>query len=460
MGAYEPAVGPSDTHAQTSAPDAEQCVLGALMLDNGVLEEITGMVSDADFTVGEYAVIFRAIRDLIVRGSAADPVTVFERLQSTGSKIERPLVLLNELAANTPGTKNVRYYAEIVQNRSIARRMLRVSSQIRDTVLSPNGRTPHELLDAAQASLLAISDAKQASEQEFQPLDAALTRVIEQIDQRFQAGPGQHLGGTATGFVDLDRMTDGMHGGELIIVGGRPSMGKTSLAMNIAEHVAVVLGLPVAVVSLEMPAEQLAQRMLAGTARINQHKLRTANLRDDDWSRITHGTQTLVGAPLYTIEDSNMTPLQFKAKVRRLQRQLGRPLGLIVVDYLQLMSGESNGENRTFELSHISRELKKAAKEFNVPILALSQLNRAVEQRPNKRPVMSDIRESGSIEQDADVIYFIYRDEVYHPDSQDRGCAEVIIAKQRNGPLTTVRLAFRNELTRFENFADPAPGPV
>lgn len=451
MGAHDPL----DAHARTSAPEAEQSILGALLLDNGALEEIAGVVSEADFTIGEHALVFKAIRELIQRGARADAVTVFERLHSVDAKVDQPLAFLTDLVHATPSAAGVRHYAEIVRNRSISRRMLRVSERLRNAVLKPGGKSPLELLDLAQGELLKIADTSSAADDEFRPISAALTSVIQRIDDRYHAGGAAQIGGTATGFVDLDRHTDGMHGGELIVVAGRLSMGKTSYAMNIAEHVAVGLRMPVAVLSLEMPDDQLATRMLAGTSRINQHKLRTASLRDDDWSRLTHGTQILVDAPVYVLDSSSVTPLQFKAKLRRLQRVVGK-LGLIIVDYLQLMSGDGgSGENRTSEVSQISRELKKTAKEFDAPVIALSQLNRGLEQRPNKRPMMSDLRESGAIEQDADVIQFIYRDEVYNPDSADRGTAELIIAKQRNGPLATVRLAFRNELARFENFAEP-----
>ncbi|MCA8240598.1 replicative DNA helicase [Burkholderia sp. AU32262] len=451
MGAHDPL----DAHARTSAPEAEQSILGAVLLDNGALEEIVGIVSEADFTIGEHALVFKAIRELIQRGAVADAVTVFERLLSVDAKVDQPLAFLNDLVRATPSAAGVRHYAEIVRNRSISRRMLRVSERLRDAVLKPGGKSPIELLDLVQGELLRIADTRSAADEEFRPISAALTSVIQRIDDRYHAGGAAQIGGTATGFVDVDRHTDGMHGGELIVVAGRPSMGKTSYAMNIAEHVAVELRMPVAVLSLEMPDDQLATRMLAGTSRINQHKLRTASLRDDDWSKLTHGTQILVDAPVYVLDSSSVTPLQFKAKLRRLQRVVGK-LGLIIVDYLQLMSGDGgSGENRTSEVSQISRELKKTAKEFDAPVIALSQLNRGLEQRPNKRPMMSDLRESGAIEQDADVIQFIYRDEVYNPDSADRGTAELIIAKQRNGALATVRLAFRNELARFENFAEP-----
>lgn len=254
------------------------------------------------------------------------------------------------------------------------------------------------------------------------------------------------------GFVDLDRMTSGLHGGELVIIAGRPSMGKTSLAMNIGEYVAVEYGLPVAVFSMEMPGTQLAMRMLGSVGRLDAHRLRTGKLTDEDWPKLTHAMQKMSDAQIFVDEQSALNPLELRARARRLSRQCGQ-LGLIIIDYLQLMSSASSGENRATEISEISRSLKSLAKELNVPVVALSQLNRGLEQRPNKRPVMSDLRESGAIEQDADVIFFIYRDEVYNPDSQDKGTAEIIIGKQRNGPIGVVRLTFLGQYTKFDNFA-------
>ncbi|MGX7006195.1 replicative DNA helicase [Caballeronia sp. KNU42] len=448
MGANDPV----ETHAPIASIEAEQSVLGGLLLSNDGFDSISGVVTADDFTTDEHRLIFIAITELIVLARVADPITVFERLQATGTKLKEALRYLNELSQNTPSAANIRHYATIVRNRSIFRAMRRVASEMIENVHRPAGRDAAELLDIAVSSLMRLSDGTRQDEEEFRPLNEALTRVVQTIDERYQNGGENQIGGVATGFVDLDRATDGLHPGELIIIGARPSMGKTALSMNIAEHVAAKLGLPVAVVSLEMPADQLALRLLSANSRINQHKLRTANLRDEDWPRMTHGVQSLVDAPIFTLDGAALTPLRLKAKVRRLQRKLDRPLGLIVIDYLQLMSGDGNGDNRAVEVSDISRSLKLLAKELKVPIIALSQLNRGVEQRPNKRPVMSDIRESGSIEQDADVILFIYRDEVYNPDSQDKGCAELIIAKQRNGSLGTHRLAFQSALTRFENF--------
>ncbi|CAN7265171.1 replicative DNA helicase [Caballeronia sp. LjRoot31] len=449
MGAKDPV----ETRGPIVAIEAEQSVLGGLLLNNDGLDAISGVVTADDFTTDEHRLIFIAITELIASGRVADPITVFERLHVTGARLKEPLRYLNELSQNTPSAANIRHYATIVRNRSISRELLRVASEIIESVHKPAGRDPGELLDDAQSRLLKLAEGARQDEEEFRPISEALTRVVENIDDRYQNGGDDKIGGVATGFIDLDRAMDGMHPGELIVVGGRPSMGKTAFALNIGEHVAAKLGLPVAVISIEMPADQLAQRLLSSNSRINQHKLRTANLRDDDWPRLTHGVQSLVDVPIYTLDVSALTPLRMKAKVRRLRRTLKRPLGLVIVDYLQLMSGDGSGDNRAIEISEISRALKVLAKDLKVPVMALSQLNRGVEQRPNKRPVMSDIRESGSIEQDADVILFIYRDEVYNPDSQDKGCAEIIIAKQRNGSLGTHRLAFQSALTRFENYA-------
>lgn len=438
--------------------ESEQAVLGALMLDNSAYDLISATVTADDFTVGEHRAIFAAITHLILAQRPADVVTVYERLTSTGAKVDQPLRYLNDLVGSTPSAANIARYAEIVGTRAQLRGAVRVGRQLIENCHNTAGRQASEILDQAQAGILRLTETAARGADEFHPMVEALTRVVERIDDLYhQPGTGG-ITGTSTGFVDLDARLDGMHGGELIIVGGRPSMGKTSFAMNIAEHVAIQLALPVAVLSLEMPTEQLTMRMLASVSRINQQRLRTARLEDDDWPKLTHGVQVMSEAQLDVLDSSAITPSAFKARLRRLHRERGR-LGLIVIDYLQLMSGDSAGaEMRASEVAEISRALKQIAKELDVPVIALSQLNRGLEQRPNKRPVMSDLRESGAIEQDADVILFIYRDEVYNPDSADRGTAEIIIAKQRNGPIGTVRLAFQNAITRFENFAEPDSG--
>jgi replicative DNA helicase len=281
-----------------------------------------------------------------------------------------------------------------------------------------------------------------------------LTRVVERIDLLYNRQGDSDVTGVATGFIDLDRMTSGFQPGDLVIIAGRPSMGKTSLSLNIAEHAALVSGLPVGVFSMEMAATQLVMRMIGSVGKLDQHKLRTGRLHDDDWQRLTHAVGKLNEAPIHIDETAALNPLELRARARRLHRQY-KKLGMIVVDYLQLMSASSTGENRATELSEISRSMKSLAKELDCPVVALSQLNRSLEQRPNKRPVMSDLRESGALEQDSDVILFIYRDEVYNPETAEKGVAEIIISKQRNGPIGTVKLAFMGEYTRFENLADP-----
>lgn len=454
MGANDPL----EARDPIASIESEQAVLGALMLDNGAYDRIGELVAEDDFTLGEHRAIYRVIVQLILAQRHADALTVYERLQATGSKIKRPLQYLNEIVQGTPSAANIARYAEIVRNRSMLRGCLRAARQVIDLCHNTAGREVSEIIDQAQSAFLRLSDTESRKDDDFKSIVPALTRVIERVDELYHREDKGGVTGTPTGFDDLDRRLDGMHGGELIIVGGRPSMGKTAFAMNIAEHVAIRYGLPAAVVSLEMPAEQLAMRMLASTARVNQHRLRTGSLEDEDWPRITHGVSAMANAQIHVLEGSALTPSMLKGRVRRLHRECGR-LGVVIVDYLQLMSGDGgHAEIRATEVSEISRSLKQIATELKVPVIALSQLNRGLEQRPNKRPVMSDLRESGSIEQDADVILFIYRDEVYNPDSADKGTAEIIIAKQRNGPIGTVRLAFQNAITRFENFADPGSG--
>ncbi|AOJ68404.1 MULTISPECIES: replicative DNA helicase [Burkholderia] len=452
------AMDPIDAHEPIASIESEQAVLGALMLDSDVYDRIGGQIATDDFTLRDHRLIYTAIKQLVLDQRRADVVTVFERLQATGAKIKRPLQYLNEIVQSTPGAANVERYAEIMRNRSLLRGCLRAAKHVMELCHHTGGREPADIIDQAQSAFLHLSDADRRKDDGFMPMLPTLSRVVERIDMLYQREDKGGVTGTATGFDDLDRRLDGMHEGELIIVGGRPSMGKTSLAMNIAENVATRSGLPAAVVSMEMPAEQLATRMLASISRVNQHRLRTGSLEDSDWSRITHGVRVMSEANLHILEGSSLTPSMLRTRLRRLHREHGQ-LGVVVIDYLQLMSGDgASTEMRAVEVSGISRALKQIATELRVPVIALSQLNRGLEQRPNKRPVMSDLRESGSIEQDADVILFIYRDEVYNPDSPDTGTAEIIIAKQRNGPIGTVRLAFKNATTRFENFAEPGEG--
>ncbi|HNH24231.1 MAG TPA: replicative DNA helicase, partial [Accumulibacter sp.] len=355
---------------------------------------------------------------------------------------------------NTPSAANIRRYAEIVRERAILRQLVTAGDEIADSALNPRGRDPKTLLDEAEAKVFAIAEGGFRHQTGFVHINPLLTQVVERIQELHDRDNPSDITGVPTGYHDLDAKTSGLQGGDLLIIAGRPSMGKTSFALNIAEHVAIEVGLPVAVFSMEMGGTQLAMRMLSSVGRLDAHRVRTGRLNDDEWSRLSFALGKLHEAPVYIDETAALNPIDLRARARRLHRQCGQ-LGLIVIDYLQLMTATSQGENRATEISEISRSLKGLAKELNVPLMALSQLNRSLEQRPNKRPVMSDLRESGAIEQDADVIMFIYRDEVYNPDTPDKGIAEIIIGKQRNGPIGTTRLTFLGEFTRFENFANP-----
>ncbi|MFQ6023975.1 MAG: replicative DNA helicase [Acidiferrobacterales bacterium] len=450
--AYFP-TGPQVTAESLKVPpqsiEAEQSVIGGLLLDNRCLDQIADRLTTEDFYRKEHRLIFHAIGGLCEESKPADVVTVSEQLQASG-ELERAggLAYLGELAKNTPSTANVAAYADIVRERSIMRQLLHVSNDINRSVYEPEGRNTVELLDYAESSILAISERSASMQEGFQPLTRLLTAAVDRIDKLYHSEAT--ISGVPTGFNDLDEKTSGLQPSDLIIVAGRPSMGKTSLAMNIAEYVAVKESLPVAIFSMEMAGEQLAMRMLASMSRINTHKVRTGKLDDEDWPRVTSTMSLLAQAPIFIDDTPGLTPMELRARTRRLKREHG--LGLVLVDYLQMMQSYESSENRATEVSNITRALKNLAKELRVPLIAMSQLNRSLEQRPNKRPMMSDLRESGSIEQDADVILFIYRDEVYNEDSVDKGTAEVIIGKQRNGPTDTVRLTFLGQYTKFENY--------
>ena len=433
--------------------EAEQSVLGGLLLDNAAWDRIANFLSQGDFYRYDHRIIFEHIGRLIASTRPADVVTVYEALTTSGKAEEvGGLAYLNALAQNTPSAANIRRYAEIVRDRAVLRRLVSVADEISADAFNPQGKEVRQLLDEAESKVFSIAEEGARGNQGFLEIGPLLTQVVERIDTLYHTANPSDVTGTPTGFVDLDRMTSGMHGGELIIVAGRPSMGKTAFSMNIGEYVAVEYGLPVAVFSMEMPGTQLTMRMLGSIGRLDQHRMRTGRLTDEDWPKLTHAVQKMSEAQLFIDETGGLNPMELRSRARRLARQCGK-LGLIIVDYLQLMSGSSAGENRATEISEISRSLKSLAKELDVPVIALSQLNRGLEQRPNKRPVMSDLRESGAIEQDADVILFIYRDEVYNPDSPDKGTAEIIIGKQRNGPIGPVRLTFLGQYTKFDNFA-------
>ena len=437
--------------------EAEQSLLGGLLLDNSAFDKIADRVSESDFYRDEHRRIYRQIQKLLERSKPADAVTVAESLDLAGEASETGgLAYLGELAANTPSAANIGRYAEIVRERAVLRQLVTVGDDIASSALNPLGRDPKQLLDEAEAKVVAIAAGGIRHQGGFQHINPLLTQVVERIQELHDRDNPSDITGVPTGYHDLDSKTSGLQPGDLLIVAGRPSMGKTSFALNMAEYVSIEVGLPVAVFSMEMGGAQLAMRMLSSVGKLDAHRMRTGRLNDEEWSKLTFALGKMHEAPLYIDETPALNPIDLRARARRLYRQCGK-LGLIVIDYLQLMSVASGGsENRATEISEISRSLKSLAKELNVPVIALSQLNRSLEQRPNKRPVMSDLRESGAIEQDADVIMFIYRDEVYNPDSPDKGSAEIIIGKQRNGPIGTVRLTFRGEHTRFENFAAPS----
>jgi len=432
--------------------ESEQSVLGGLLLDNSAWDRVADFISADDFYRYDHRIIFQAIVKLINATRPADVVTVFEALSGLGRADEvGGLAYLNALAQNTPSAANIRRYAEIVRDRGVLRKLITVADEISGNAFNPQGKEVKQMLDEAESKIFSIAEEGARGTQGFQDIQPLLKQVVERIDELYSRENQNDITGVPTGFADLDKMTSGLQPGDLIIVAGRPSMGKTAFSINIGEHVAIESGLPVAVFSMEMGGTQLAMRMLGSVGRLDQHRLRTGRLNDEDWPRLTHAIQKMNDAQLYIDETPALSSIELRARARRLSRQCGK-LGLIVIDYLQLMSANSAGENRATEISEISRNLKGLAKELNCPVIALSQLNRSLEQRPNKRPVMSDLRESGAIEQDADVILFIYRDQVYNPDSQDKGTAEIIIGKQRNGPIGSVRLTFIGEYTKFENY--------
>ena len=432
--------------------EAEQSVLGGLLLDNAAWDRIADFINEGDFYRYDHRIIFQCVVKLINASKPADVITVFDALTAINKADDAGgLTYLNALAQNTPSAANIRRYAEIVRDRGVLRKLITVSDEIAGQAFNPQGKEVKQMLDEAESKIFAIAEEGSRGAQGFNAIQPLLTQVVERIDELYNRDHTSDITGVPTGFTDLDKMTSGLQPGDLIIVAGRPSMGKTAFSINIAETVAIESGLPVAVFSMEMGGTQLAMRMLGSVGRLDQHRLRTGRLIDEDWPRLTHAIQKMNDAQLYIDETPALSSIELRARSRRLARQCGK-LGLIVIDYLQLMSGNTQGENRATEISEISRSLKSLAKELQCPVIALSQLNRSLEQRPNKRPVMSDLRESGAIEQDADVILFIYRDQVYNPDSPDKGTAEIIIGKQRNGPIGSVRLTFLGEFTKFDNY--------
>ncbi|MDR3503136.1 MAG: replicative DNA helicase [Legionella sp.] len=431
--------------------EAEQSIIGGLMLDNQVWDKISTKLCEADFYRTEHRILFRAISGLSKKDQPFDVVTLLDTLKSHNELDDAGgEAYLFELANNTPSVANVNAYADIVREKSVQRQLIGVATEIADAAYNPEGREVPELLDMAETKVFAIGE-QTGGDGGPENIKSILVRTVEKIDALYHNGDA--LTGLATGLSDLDEMTSGLQPSDLIIVAGRPSMGKTTLVMNMAEHVAIKSGKPVIVFSMEMPSDSLAMRMMSSLGRIDQHKIRTGKLDDDDWPRVTSAVHMLSEASLFIDDTPALSPSEMRARSRRIAKEHGS-VGLIVVDYLQLMKVPGfNAENRTAEISEISRSLKSLAKELQTPVIALSQLNRSLEQRADKRPVMSDLRESGAIEQDADLICFIYRDEVYNEDSPAKGTAEIIIAKQRNGPIGKVHVAFIGKYTRFEDLA-------
>ncbi|MDO9095113.1 MAG: replicative DNA helicase [Rubrivivax sp.] len=435
--------------------EAEQSVLGGLLLDNLAWDRAAELLTDSDFYRYEHRLIFGAIAGLVQHSRPADVITVFEQLQSLGKADESGgLAYLNALAQSVPSAANMRRYAEIVRERAVLRKLIAASDEIATAAFNREGRQVSQILDEAEGKILKIGEEGSRQKQGFQGMDKLVVALLDRVNELAENG-AEDVTGVRTGYYDLDSMTAGLQKGDLIVLAARPSMGKTAFALNIAEHVCVKEELPVVVFSMEMGASQLALRMVGSLGRINQQHLRTGKLADDEWGRLAEAVEKLGQVNMFIDETAGLTAAELRARARRMARQFGGTLGLIVVDYLQLMSGSGGSdENRATELGEISRGLKALAKELQCPVIALSQLNRSVESRPDKRPMMSDLRESGAIEQDADIIMFIYRDDYYTKEaSKEPGVAEIVIAKQRNGPVGTVKLVFLNKLTKFDNMA-------
>ncbi|MBN9407970.1 MAG: replicative DNA helicase [Burkholderiales bacterium] len=438
--------------------EAESSVLGGLLLDNEAWDRVGDMLQEGDFYRYEHKLIFTAIGALVNASRPADVITVFEQLQTQGKAEEvGGLTYLNALAQYVPSAGNIRRYAEIVRDRSILRKLVSASDEIATAAFNPQGKAVDDILDAAEQKIFNIGEEGSRNKQGFHAMESLVVELLDRVTE--MADNPNDITGIRTGFYEFDKMTSGLQPGDMIVLAARPSMGKTSLAINIAENVAINEGLPVAVFSMEMGAAQLAVRIVGSIGRIDQGHLRTGRLTDDEWPRLTEAIEKLRNVSLHIDETPGLSTSELRANARRLARQYGK-LGLIVVDYLQLMSTSSsmNDENRATAVGEISRGLKMLAKELKCPVIALSQLSRGVESRTDKRPMMSDLRESGAIEQDADLIMFIYRDDYYNKDSKEPGVAEVIISKHRNGPTGTVKLAFLKPLTKFENLASGMSG--
>ncbi len=431
--------------------EAEQAVLGGVMLDNNVWDQISEKLGIDDFYDQNHKAIFKVMINLSNDDKPIDIVTVSEFLEKK-DELEKTggISYLSELVINTPGINNIIAYSNIIKERSSLRKLISISKDLIDSSLNPKGKKINELLDEAEQKILSISKQHLSNKKDgLTDISSILTNTIKRIESLFESN--SPITGLSSGFTELDKITSGLQDADLIIIAGRPSMGKTTLSMNIAEYITIKTDDPVLIFSMEMPAEQIATRILASLGRIELQRLRTGMLKDTDWPRLSSAISLISTKKLFIDDSGSLSPFDIRSKARQIYKKYGR-LGLIVIDYLQLMTIPGLNEYRSTEISEISRSLKILAKELKVPIIALSQLNRSLEQRIDKRPMMSDLRESGSIEQDADLIIFVYRDEIYNKNSQDTGIAEIIIAKQRNGPIGTLKLAFLGHYSRFENF--------
>ena len=435
--------------------EAEQSVLGGLLLDNETWDRVSEKVVAQDFYSRSHRIIFETIGVLIELGEPVDLITLSESLEND-QKLDDAggFVYLAEMMKNTPSAANITAYAEIVRERAVTRELISVANEIAEAGYDTQGRSSAELLNFAETKVFAIAEQRVNKSEGPESISSVLEKTVDRIEKLCNE-PSGGVTGVSTGFVDLDKMTAGMQPSDLIIVAARPSMGKTTFAMNLAENAAMTQDKPALVFSLEMPSDQLMMRMLASLGRIDQTKIRTGQLDDEDWARLSSTMGLLLENGKMFIDDAaGLTPTDVRSRARRIARDHGG-LSMIMIDYLQLMRVPALSDNRTLEISEISRSLKALAKELKVPVVALSQLNRSLEQRSDKRPINSDLRESGAIEQDADLILFIYRDEVYHDDSEWKGMSEIIIGKQRNGPIGRIPLTFQGKYSRFDNYSGP-----
>ena len=430
--------------------DAEAALIGGLLLDseNQAYDKIADIVSERDFYHTENKEVFKVIQSLSEESKVTDLLTVSDYLDSSTEFEPKPSIeYLSEIVESTAGNSNITEYAKIIREKALLRELIQISSEIAQSAYKPEGKSPSELVDIAESHIFEIAERGNRN-MVFAEMSDLVKQTYDELDKRSQGGG--NITGVSSGFRELDNLTAGLQNGELIIIAGRPSMGKTAFALNIAEHTALADENPVAIFSMEMSASSLAQRMISSLGRVNAHSIKTGQLEERDWNRVDGAIQQIKNAPIYIDDTPSLTPIELRARARRIQREKG--LSLIVIDYLQLMSVHGNKENRATEISEISRNLKALARELNIPIIALSQLNRSVEQRTDKQPQMSDLRESGAIEQDADLIAFIYREEVYDPDTDKKGVALINVAKQRNGSIGQFNLTFLGRYTRFENW--------